>query len=102
LENMNKEEYFLVINRIKWDAVKKGEMLSVKDIVDILRAPLMGVIPEEEKLIDFTNRGEPIVFDESYNASKAIMDIARRIVGEDVPVVYYGEKKGFLEKLLGR
>lgn len=102
LENMNKEEYFLVINRIKWDAVKKGEMLSVKDIVDILRAPLMGVIPEEKKLIDFTNRGEPIVLDESYDASKAMMDIARRMVGEDVPLVYYGEKKGILEKLLGR
>ncbi len=102
LENMNKEEYFLVINRIKWDAVKKGEMLSVKDIVDILRAPLLGVIPEEKKLIDFTNRGEPIVFDESYDASKAMMDIARRMVGEDVPLVYYGEKKGILEKLLGR
>ena len=102
LENMGDKENYLIVNRIKWDSVKKGEMLSVDDIVDILKLPLIGVIPEESKLIDFTNRGEPIVLNEEYNASKAIMDIARRIMGEDVPIVNYGEKKGLLEKLFGR
>lgn len=102
LENMGKKEYYLVINRIKWESVKKGEMLSVEDIVDILKAQPIGVVPEEPKLVDFTNRGEPIVLSEEYNASKAIKDIARRLEGEDVPLVRYGEKKSFLEKLLGR
>ncbi|RMH02192.1 MAG: septum site-determining protein MinD [Aquificota bacterium] len=102
LENMGKREYYLVINRIKWDAVKKGEMLSVEDIVDILKAKVIGVIPEEPKLVDYTNRGEPMVLKEEYNASKAIMDIAKRVEGEDVPLVYYGDKKGLLSRLFGR
>lgn len=102
LENMGKKDYFLVVNRVRWDAVKKGEMLSVEDVVDILKAPLLGVIPEEPKLVDFTNRGEPIVLDNSYGASKAILDMARRILGEDIPMMYHGEKKSFLEKLFGR
>ncbi len=102
LENMDKKKYFLIINRIKWDSVKKGEMLSVEDIVDILKAPLLGVIPEEPKLIDFTNKGEPIVLNDKFEASKAIIDIGRRLMGEDVPMVYYGKKKSWIEKLLGR
>ncbi|MEJ7553910.1 MAG: septum site-determining protein MinD [Aquificaceae bacterium] len=102
LENMGKKEYYLVINRIKWDSVKKGEMLSVEDIVDILKVQPIGIVPEEPKLVDFTNRGEPIVLSKNYNASKAIIDMAKRIEGEDVPMVRYGEKKGLLEKLLGR
>jgi septum site-determining protein MinD len=82
--------------------VEKGEMLSVEDIVEILRAPLLGVVPEEPKLVDFTNRGEPIVLEENYPASRALVDIARRIAGEDVPMVYHGQKKGLLERLFGR
>jgi len=101
LENMGKTNYKLIINRIRWEAVEKGEMLSVEDIVEILRAPLLGVVPEEPQLVDFTNRGEPIVL-EDYPASRALMDIARRIAGEEVPMVYHGQKKGLLEKLFGR
>ncbi|MFN3947791.1 MAG: septum site-determining protein MinD, partial [Aquificaceae bacterium] len=62
----------------------------------------IGIIPEEPKLVDFTNRGEPIVLDMSYDVSKAMTDMARRIEGEDVPMVRYGEKKGLLERLFGR
>ncbi len=102
MENMDKTDHKIVINRVRWHQVKKGEMLSIDDIVDILKAPVLGVVPEEEKLVDFTNRGEPIVLDESYSVSKAIMDIARRITGEDVPLNLYDKKKGILEKLFGR
>ncbi len=101
LESMNKEDYWVIVNRIKWKMVKRGEMLSMEDIVDILKAPLIGVIPEEEKLVDFTNRGEPIVLHPKFNASKAIMDIAKRTLGEDVPFERYGEKEGFLSRLFG-
>ena len=101
LESMDKDRYWIIINRIKWKMVKKGEMLSVEDVTDILKAPLIGVIPEEEKLVDFTNRGEPIVLHEKFNASKAIMDIAKRTLGEEVPIIRYGEKEGFLSKLFG-
>ena len=101
LESKNKEDYSVVVNRIRWKMVKRGEMLSVEDIIEILKAKLLGIVPEEEKLVDFTNRGEPIVLHDKFNASKAIMDIARRILGEDVPMVRYGEKEGFLSKIFG-
>ena len=101
LESMGKEDVHLIINRIDWKKVKKGEMLSVRDIEEILKAPIIGVVPYEDKLVDFTNRGVPIVLEEKYNASKAFMDIARRITGEKVPLRFYGEKKGFLGLLFG-
>ncbi len=102
LENMGKEEIKLVINRINWKKVKRGEMMSVEDIEEILRTPVIGVVPDEEKLVDFTNRGVPIVLEEKYDASKAFVDIARRIMGEDVPLKFYGQKKGLLSFLFGR
>ena len=101
LESMGKSDIKLIVNRIDWKRVKKGEMMSVDDIYEILKTDIIGVVPFEEKLVDFTNRGVPIVLDEKYNASKAIMDIARRILGEDVPLKFYGEKKGFLSFLFG-
>jgi len=101
LESMGKKEVHLIINRIDWKKVKKGEMLSVKDVEEILKTPIIGVVPYEDKLVDFTNKGVPIVLEEKYNASKAFMDIARRILGEDVPLRFYGEKKGILGFLFG-
>ena len=101
LESMNKENYHVIVNRIRWKMVKKGEMLSVEDIKDILKAPIIGIIPEEEKLVDFTNRGDPIVLHQKYNAAKAIMDVAKRTLGEEVPFERYGEKEGFLSRLFG-
>lgn len=101
LESKGKTDYSVVVNRIMWEMVKKGAMLSVEDIVDILKAEIIGIIPEEPKLVDFTNKGEPIVLHEEYPASKAIVDIAKRLMGENVPLKRYGEKKGFLSRLLG-
>ncbi len=102
LESMGKNDYWIIINRINWDQVKKGEMLSVEDIVEILKAPLIGVVPNDDHLVDFTNRGEPVVLNGNRAVSRAIMDIARRLMGEDVPMVYHKDKKGFLSKFLGR
>jgi len=101
LESMGKEDVHLVINRIDWKKVKKGEMMSVQDIEEILKTPIIGVVPFEDKLVDFTNRGVPIVLEEKYNSSKAFMDIARRILGEDVPLKFYGEKRGLFGFLFG-
>nr|4V02_A Chain A, Site-determining Protein [Aquifex aeolicus]4V02_B Chain B, Site-determining Protein [Aquifex aeolicus] len=91
LESMDKRNYKVIVNRIKWEMVKRGAMLSVEDIVDILKAEIIGIIPEEPKLVDFTNRGEPIVLDEKFPASQAIIDTARRLMGESIPLKRYGE-----------
>ncbi len=102
LESMEKNKPKLVINRIRLHQVKKGEMLSVEDIEEILQIPKIGIIPDEEKLVDFTNKGEPIVLHEEYPSAKAIMNIARRIEGENVPFNELEEKKGFFARLFGK
>lgn len=99
LESMEKNDIKLVINRIKLHQVKKGEMLSVEDIEEILQIPKIGIVPDEEKLVDFTNKGEPIVLNESFAAAKAIKNIAKRLEGENVPFTELEEKKGFFAKL---
>jgi len=100
-ESKGKTDYSVVVNRIRWEMVKKGAMLSVEDIVDILKAEIIGIIPEEPKLVDFTNKGEPIVLHKEYPASEAIVDLAKRLMGEGIPLKRYGEKKGLLDRLFG-
>lgn len=102
LESMEKNDLKLIINRIRPHQVKKGEMLSVEDIEEILQIPKIGIVPEEEKLVDFTNKGEPIVLSEGYLAGRAIKNIAIRLEGEEVPFTEIEEKRGFLDKLFGR
>jgi len=93
----------LIINRIKIHQVKKGEMLSVEDVEEILQIPKVGIVPDEEKMVDFTNKGEPIVLhEEEYPAAKALVNIARRLEGEDVPFNELEIKKGFFARLFGR
>ncbi len=103
LESMEKEDIKLIVNRIRIHQVKKGEMLSVEDIEEILHIPKIGIVPDEEKMVDFTNKGEPIVLHaESSPAGKALINIARRIEGFDVPFDELEVKKGFLSRLFGR
>lgn len=75
----------LIVNRIRPEMVKTGDMMSVEDVCEILQAELLGAVPDDEEVIDSTNRGEPIVLDET-NRLAAIYDkIARRLGGEIVP-----------------
>jgi septum site-determining protein MinD len=103
LEKMDKEKISLVINRIKAHQVRKGEMLSVEDVEEILQIPKIGIIPDEEKMVDFTNKGEPIVLHkDEYPAAKALVNIARRLEGEEIPFNELEFKKGFFARLFGR
>ena len=102
LESMGKDKMSLIVNRIRPQQVKKGEMLSVEDIEEILQIPKIGIVPDEEKMVDFTNKGEPIVLKPEYKAAKALINVARRLEGEKVPFDELEEKKGFLSWLLGR
>lgn len=85
LENKGMSDHLLIINRLKVDMARRGDMLNIDDMLDILSIKLLGVIPDDEKIIISTNRGEPIVTDEASPAGKAYRNIARRIAGEDVP-----------------
>ena len=93
----------LVINRAKADMIRKGDMLSVNDVLDILSTPLLGVIPEDEQIIVSSNKGSPLTLDNQKGpAAEAFRDIARRITGAKVPIAELGEKRGGFLRRLGR
>ena len=88
----------LVINRLRPNMVKKGEMMDVEDIVDLLSIDLIGVVPDDEYIIT-TNKGEPVVSNHKAPSGKAYTEIARRILGENIEVSIPGREKGFFAKL---
>ncbi len=75
----------LIVNRVRPEMVRAGDMLSVDDVCEVLSAELLGVVPDDEEVIDTTNRGEPIVLDESKKLASIYDKIARRLDGEVVP-----------------
>jgi septum site-determining protein MinD len=75
----------LIVNRIRPEMVKSGDMMSVEDVCQILSAELLGAIPEDEEVIDTTNRGEPLVLDDTRRLAAIYTKIARRLEGEIVP-----------------
>ena len=76
----------LIINRIKPAMVQEDMMMSVNDVQDILAIPLVGVIPDDERVIISTNKGEPLVLEENLSlAGIAFANIARRLKGEKIP-----------------
>jgi septum site-determining protein MinD len=88
---------YLVINRVKPDMVKRGEMLSADDVVEILSIRLLGIIPEDETVLIAGNTGSPGT---ATKASQAFQNIARRLLGEHVPFMQISEDRGFLQRLM--
>lgn len=88
----------LLINRLRIDMVKRGDMMSVDDVTEILAVDLLGVIPDDEQVVIATNQGEPVVGEDSL-AGRSYMNICRRLLGEDVPMEDYMKPEGFLGKL---
>lgn len=89
----------LVVNRLRPEMVKRGEMLEIKDVVDLLSIKLLGVVPEDERIVMSTNRGEPTVLDQSSRAGAAYRDICRRLLGEDVAMTIHADEGSFFQKL---
>ncbi|MEW6228407.1 MAG: septum site-determining protein MinD [Bacillota bacterium] len=75
----------LVVNRVRPEMVRRGDMLSIDDVIDILAIDLLGVVPDDESVITSTNKGEPAVLDGVSRAGEAFRRIAARIEGEEVP-----------------
>jgi septum site-determining protein MinD len=92
----------LIINRVKADMVRRGDMLSTEDVLDILAIPLIGIIPEDESILVSTNRGAPAAMDARSRAGQAFRDIGRRLCGEDVPFAPLDDNRGFFQKLAAR
>lgn len=89
----------LVINRLRPNMVKKGEMMDVDDIVDLLSIDLIGVVPDDEFIITQTNKGEPVVTNKKAPSGRAYVEAARRILGENIDVTIPRDVKGFFSKL---
>ena len=89
----------LVINRLRPNMVKKGEMMDVDDIVDLLSIDLIGVVPDDEFIITQTNKGEPVVTNKKAPSGRAYVEAARRILGENIDVTIPRDEIGFFSKL---
>lgn len=89
----------LVINRVKAEMVKRGDMLSPEDVIDILAIKLIGLVPEDEGILVSTNRGLPASMATDSRAGQAFRNIARRIMGEAVPFMAMEENKSWTQRL---
>jgi septum site-determining protein MinD len=95
------DQHELLINRLNNEMVKKGDMLNINDIIDTLSVKLIGVVPDDRNITISTNKGEPIVLDDKALSGQAFKNIARRIVGEEVPLMDLNEEQaGFLNSLM--
>lgn len=89
----------LVVNRLRPNMVRKGEMMDVDDIVDLLSIGLIGAVPDDEYVVTQTNKGEPVVQNRKAPSGKAYLEIAKRILGENIEVTIPGREKGFWNKI---
>ncbi|MBV8152397.1 MAG: hypothetical protein JOY59_12630 [Candidatus Eremiobacteraeota bacterium] len=88
----------LIVNRVRPQMIRTGEMMSVDDVCDILSAELLGIIPDDEEVIDTTNRGTPLVLDPMQRLGAIYLKMARRLEGEIVPFTQLGSG-GFFDRL---
>lgn len=99
------DDHEIVINRLNYEMTQKGEMLDISDIVETLSVKLLGVVPDDKTITVSTNKGEPVVLEGKALSGHAFENIARRLIGEDVPLLdLSGERNNFfggLKKLFG-
>lgn len=89
----------LIINRIRPEMVKRGDMMNMEDIIDILAIELIGIVPDDESIIVSTNRGEPAVTDTKSLAGEAYRNVAKRIMGEAIPFLNIESQDTFVNKI---
>jgi septum site-determining protein MinD len=89
----------LVLNRIKANMVKRGEMMALDDVTEILAIDVLGVVPDDEAIVISTNKGEPCVADEKSRAGQAYRNITKRVLGETVPLMPLEESNNILDKI---
>ena len=101
LEANEMQQVHLIVNRLRMDMVKRGDMMSSEDVCEILAIDLIGVVPDDENIVISTNQGEPLVGSDTL-AGRAYMNICRRIMGEDVPLLDLNERNNIFSKLFGK
>jgi septum site-determining protein MinD len=93
----------LLITRYDSSRAARGEMLAIDDVLEILSCPLLGIIPESKEVMRASNVGSPVTLNNALSApARAYFDAARRLKGEDIPMLVPSESRGFLNTLFGR
>lgn len=100
IEAAEKGPASLIINRIKPEMVRYGDMLNTADVLEILAIDLIGIVPDDKAIIVSTNKGVPIVLDDKAPAGLAFHNIARRLLGEEVPFLDIREEPNLLERFV--
>ena len=101
-ESQEKGPAQLIVNRTVAARVRRQEMLSMQDIMDVLSTDIIGIVPEDEAILASSNRGTPAAYGAQSPAARAYHDIARRLLGENVPLQLMEEKEGFFSRLFRR
>ncbi len=99
LEANEKSAPMLIINRYRPAMVKRGDMLDIDSMMEILNIDLLGVVPEDEQIVVTTNRGEPAVLNNDSRAGQAYRNICRRLQGESVDIMQLEPDDGFFSRL---
>ena len=100
LEANGTQRMDLVINRLRIDMIRRGDMMSAQDVVDILAIPLLGIVPDDESVVIATNQGEPLVGNLS-PAGQAYGNIVQRVAGKDVPFLNFEKRLSFWTRVSG-
>ncbi len=90
----------LIVNRLRPDMVRRGEMMSTDDVVDILSIPLIGIVPDDENVVISTNQGEPLVGNNTL-AGRAYQNICYRVAGKEIPFIEFDKGISFWTKVSG-
>ena len=102
LEGREPVKEHLLITRYNPNRVEAGEMLSYKDIQEILRVEILGVIPESEEVLQASNQGAPVIHQKETDAAEAYQDVIARFLGEEKPLRFVDYvKPGLLKRLFG-
>ena len=102
-ERGERVEKHVLITRYDPARAARGEMLNIDDILEILATPLLGIIPESQDVLKASNVGTPVTLNNAESApARAYVDASRRLMGETVAMVVPAERKGFMDRLLGR
>jgi len=99
VEAEEKEPPTLIINRVNPDMVRRGQMLSTEDVVEILAIDLLGIIPEDKEIIISTNRGTPVALDGRSISGQAFRNIAGRLMGQEIPFMPLKGQASMLDRL---
>ena len=94
-----KDEPKLILNRVKSDMVRRGEMLRAEDVLDVLAIELIGIVPEDEGVLKASNQGVPIALNRRSKAGGAFRSIAARLMGDEVPIEDFEAASGLFSRL---